>query len=78
MGHSRYSLGEYSDLPRLVVLKGDFLPVDLPVELICELIYPDDFCPTIPDARRCANLYESHPDGICVVSCSPTKQSPKQ
>jgi hypothetical protein len=47
----------------LVVLKSDFLPVDL----ICVLIYPDDFCPTIPDARRFANLYESHPDGTGVV-----------
>jgi hypothetical protein len=75
-------MGVESGLPRLVVLKSDFLPVDLPVDrpfdLICALIYPDDFCPTIPDARRCANLYESHPDGICVVSCSPTKKSPKQ
>jgi hypothetical protein len=75
-------MGVESGLPRLVVLKSDFLPVerpvDLPFDLICELIYSDDFCPTIPDARRCANLYESHPDGICVVSCSPTKKSPKQ
>jgi hypothetical protein len=74
-------MGEDSELPRLVVLKSDFLPVDLPVDLsvdlpfdlICELIFPYDFCPTISDDRRCANLYESHPDGICVVSCSPTK-----
>jgi len=71
-------MGEYSDLPRLVVLKSDLLPVDLPVDLICDLIYPDDFCPTIPDARRCANLYESPLDGICVVQYSPTKKSPMQ
>jgi hypothetical protein len=60
-----------SDLPRLVVLKSDFLPVDLsvdlPFDLICELICPDDFCPKIPDARSCANLYEYPLDGICAV-----------
>jgi hypothetical protein len=70
-------MGEDSELPWLVVLKGDFLPVDLPVErpveLICELVYPDDFCPTIPDDRSCANLYESPLDGICVVQYSPIK-----
>jgi hypothetical protein len=52
-----------SDLQRLVVLKSDFLPF----ELICELICPDDFCPKIPDARSCANLYEYPLDGICAV-----------
>jgi hypothetical protein len=71
-------MGEYSDLPQLVVLKSDFLPVDRPFELICELIYAADFCPTIPDARSCANLYESPLDGICVVQYSPIKQSPMQ
>lgn len=75
-------MGVEPHLPRLGVQKSDFLPrelpCELPFELICELIYLDDFCPTIPDAQSSASQCESLLDGICVVPYSPIKKSPMQ